>query len=268
MPSSLPAPLGGPPPAEISLPRAPLARVLTQVRFPTILKIEQRESIIPFQEAIREHYPLFVQHSTEQLRVEMGPGGQSVRPETTSIWRFMDAQEGWRISLTPNAIALETPRYTSRDDFLARWLLILAAVERAFDPKLVQRIGMRFIDRVSGSAFGEIQGLLRTDMLGVATPLLRDGVRHTMSEARLGVEEGELLLRWGILPPHATIDPDVLEPIGERSFILDIDVWSAEQRNFALETFGPSFRALAERAYSVFRYATTESFLQTYGGKP
>lgn len=267
MPSPLPAPLGGPPPAEISLPRAPLARVLTQVRFPTILKIEQRESIIPFQELIRERYPLFVQETNEQIRVEIGPAGQTMRPEVTNVWRFLDLKQEWRISLTPDAVALETPRYTSRDDFLLRWLDILAAVARVFEPAPAQRIGMRFIDQVTGEPLERIDTLVRSDAVGMAMPLLRGQVRHTMSEAALGVEEGEMMMRWGILPANATIDPAVLPAIPQTSWILDIDVWSAEPRNFAQDIFGPSFRALAERAYSVFRFMTTESFLRSYGAE-
>ena len=52
MPENLPAPLGGSPPQEISLPRAPLVRVLTQVRFPGILKIEDKGMVASFQEKI------------------------------------------------------------------------------------------------------------------------------------------------------------------------------------------------------------------------
>src|SRR5262249_48927969 len=111
-----------------------------------------------------------------------------------------------------------------------------------------------------------IDELIHTDILGFARPPLRDHVHHALSEATLSVEEGEMLLRWGIMPENATIDPNVLPPVPHPSWILDIDVSSAEQRPFDNDQLSASFRALAERAYSVFRYMTTGKFLKTYGG--
>jgi len=268
MPDTLPAPLGGSPPAEVSLPHAPLVRVVAQVRFPGILKIDDRSSLVPFQEEIRGTYPLFQQEASQQLHVEMGPNGPNVRQGVSNVWRFADPEQAWRLSLTTDMIALETSRYTSRADFLARWTRILAAVERAFNPQIALRVGLRYVDRVTGDALSTIQDMVRKDVLGVAMPELREHVRHALSEAMLAIEEGEMLLRWGILPPGATVDPGAVEPIASPSWILDIDAFSSEQRSFVHQDLGASFRALAERAYSVFRFMITDAFLQTYGGTP
>src|SRR4051794_13728758 len=119
MPETLPVPLGGPSPAEVSLPRAPLVRVLAQVRFPGILKIDDKSSIVPFQEEIRGTYPLFQQEASQQLHVEVGPSGPAVRHDVGNIWRFTDAEHGWRVSLTTDSVALETSRYSNREDFIA-----------------------------------------------------------------------------------------------------------------------------------------------------
>jgi uncharacterized protein (TIGR04255 family) len=266
MPTQLPPPLGGPPPSEINLPRAPLVRVLAQVRFPGILKIDSKEVVSSFQEEIRRDYPLFEQQPTQRLEVQIGPSGPAVQQMPGTNWRFQDAKRNWRLSLTTDSLSLEVESYTSRADFLARWTRVIAAVERLFEPGIALRIGMRYIDRVAEKPLDTIDALVNTDILGIVRPAFRDHVRHALSEATLSVEEGDLLLRWGIMPANATIDPNVLPPVPHLSWILDIDVSSGEQRAFVSAQLGDSFRALAERAYSIFRHMTTPEFLKTYGG--
>jgi uncharacterized protein (TIGR04255 family) len=266
MPKKLPNPLGGPPPAEISLPRAPLARVVAQVRFPGLLKIENRDVVSAFQEAIRREYPLFEQASSQQIQVEIGPGGPSVKQVPGSLWRFQDARKNWRLSLSSDSMSLEVESYTSRGDFLARWNSLLQAAEAAFDPQIVLRIGMRYIDRVTDAPLQTIDQMVHTDVLGFAKPPIRAHIRHALSEATLEIEEGEMLLRWGIMPPNSTIDPGVLVPIPGLSWLLDIDVFSGEQRPFVSDALSAAFLALAQRAYAVFRHMTTDEFLKAYGG--
>jgi uncharacterized protein (TIGR04255 family) len=268
MPDSLPPPLGGPSPSEVSLPHAPLAAVLAQLRFPGILKIDSKEAVAPFQEQVRRDYPLFEQEPTQQIEVQMGPSGPTVRQVAGNAWRFRDASKHWRVSLLTDSVSIETDNYASRNDFLARWTKILAAIERNFEPQIALRIGMRYIDRITEEPLEIIDQLVRSDVLGVAHPPLRKHVRHALSEASLAIDEGQMLLRWGVMPPNGTIDPLVLKPIPEVSWILDIDVSSDMQRPFAHAALEGCFRALAARAYSVFRYITTERFLKTYGATP
>jgi len=266
MPSNLPSPLGGPPPSEVNLPRAPLARVLAVVQFPGILKIENRDFVAPFQEEIRRDYPLFEQDIRQQLQVQVGLGGPSFVQTPENLWRFQDQARNWRLSLVKSSLSFDVVKYTSRNDFLDRWTRILAAVEHIFDPQITLKIGMRYIDRIEGELLEAIDDMIKSDILGFAKLPLRRHVRHTLSEAIVEIEEGEMLLRWGILPANGTIDPNVLPPTLANSWILDIDVSSVGQRPFVASDLTSAFRALAERAYSVFRNMTTEKFLRVYGG--
>ncbi len=266
MPDKLPPPLGGPPPPEINLPRAPLVRVLAQVRFPGILKIDNKDAVSLFQEEIRRDYPLFEQQTTQRVEVQIGTGTPTIKQSPGSTWRFQDATKNWRLSLMTDALSFEVETYTSRDDFLSRWAKALAAAEKIFEPRIALRIGMRYIDRVTEKPLETIDELVHTEILGFAKPPLRDHVHHALSEATLSIEEGEMLLRWGIMPANGTIDPNVLPPVPMLSWILDIDVSSGAQRAFENTQLNNSFRALAERAYSVFRFMTTNKFLAAFGG--
>src|SRR5262249_53345171 len=110
-------PLVAPPPAEVPLANAPLVRVIAQVRFPLVVAVEQREFIAPFQEAVRAKYPVLRQEQTQG--VLLSPAGVASVPAQTA-WRFSDIEGHWRVSLTPDFLALETTSYTSRSDFLSR----------------------------------------------------------------------------------------------------------------------------------------------------
>jgi len=269
MSGKLPQPLGGPSPAEVSLSAAPLVRVLAQVRFPDVLKIDAKDTVAGFQEEIREDYPLFEQQPTQQVQLQVGTGEPVVRQVPGSnLWRFMSADKNWRVSLSTAFCTFECDSYTSRDDFITRWTRVLAAIEQTFNPRIELRTGTRYINQVKGDPFKSLEKMVRTGILGiVATPDMRQQVRHHLTEATLAVEEGEMLLRFGILPPNAVIDPGVMNPISEASWILDIDVYSTAQGPFTVDKLAASFRALAEREYCVFRYITNEEFLKVYGAK-
>ena len=100
MSSALPRPLGGPPPDEIPLANAPLERVIAQVQFAPIAKIEDRNFVAGFQEAMRVKYPFFEIESEQVLQIVPGPAGQTFLPRQRPVYRFGDAARNWRISLT------------------------------------------------------------------------------------------------------------------------------------------------------------------------
>ena len=260
-----PEPLWGAPPEEVPLSKAPLIRVLAQVMFPDQVQIRTNEGVAAFQKEVKSHYPLFDEEIEQMVNVDIATGTQNIT--TRPLRRFHDVKRKWRLTLALNAITLDTTAYTSRADFLARLSFVLRAVNKCFDPRVALRIGMRYVDRVSGEdAISQLGEYVNPSMLGIASTNLQNYVQHALTEAVLRVEEGNMMLRWGLLPPNGTVDPGAIEPINERSWILDIDVWSIEQREFDLSGLDNDFENLAKRAYSAFRFMTTESFLRNYGG--
>jgi uncharacterized protein (TIGR04255 family) len=264
-------PLNGPPPAEIPLPRAPLTRVIAQVRFPQILAIHKPDSVAVFQEAIRATYPILSEDRIHQM--VMAPAGP---PDIRDglIWRFSEGEKRqWRASLSVDFIALETSAYISRRDFLERLRVILVAVERAFKPAEAQRLGLRYIDRLTDEAVGRIEELIRPKILGILQPNkepplnLGGSVLHLLTEAQLLAEEGRIQARWGSLPANTTYDPAALEPISKASWVLDLDMFTPEPQRFANNELLATATRFSERIYSVFREMVTDEFLKFYGGE-
>lgn len=254
------------PPAEILLKNAPLVRVIAQLRFPTIAAIEQRNFLAAFQEAIRAEYPVLRPEMTKS--VLLGPQGVAAMPEQTT-WRFSDVDGAWRVSLSPDFMALETTAYRSRRDFLGRLKEAVEALDEHIQPKVIDRLGVRYIDRITGHSAGEIARLVRPEIGGLATSPLASHVQHAISEVLLSTgAHSAMLARWGRLPPNATVDPSAMEPVAVPSFVLDIDMFSRESTRFEPEHAMEKIAAFAERIYAFFRWAVTDEFLRRYGGEP
>ena len=261
-----PDPLTSAIPAEVPLPDAPLVRVIAQVRFPPVLSVEKRSFVAPFQEAIRAQYPVLRTEQTQGLLV----GPQSASPVSPQIiWRFADVEGNWRVSLAPDFVAIETTTYKSRQDFCERFEAVVQALAEHVSPRVVDRIGIRYIDRITGGAVKDISKLVRPEILGIVTTAAVQHARHTLSESLFTVPEPEaqLLARWGLLPKGGTVDPAAIEPLAEPSWILDLDMFRSEPRTFDPDEIVADTRSYAERIYTFFRWAVTDEFLQWYGGK-
>ena len=263
-------PLTGPPPPEVPLTDPPLVRVIAQVRFPLIASLEKREFIASFQEAIREFYPVL--RPEEGRSVVLGSQGV-VDTRSNTLWRFNEARGAWRVTLAPDFLALETTKYTSREDFMERLRLVLEALKEHVDPQVLDRLGVRYIDRVSGENVSALPQLVRPEVAGILGSPLSAHAQHAVSENMfiLPGNAGQITARWGLLAPRSTIDPGALDAIDEPSWILDTDAFQPSQtgsRRLDVDSVVEQARGFAERIYSIFRWAVTNEFLRRYGGDP
>lgn len=260
-------PLIGPPPPEVPLPNAPLVRVIAQVSFPSILRLQEQEFIAPFQEAIRKTYPNLQQEKVQGLSI----GPQGIAPGFQQFaWRFSDFDGKWRVSITPDFLAIETTSYTSRSDFFSRLRFVLDEFNMHAEPAGVLRLGVRYIDRVIGTSQSELTSLVRSEVLGVIGTSLSEHLQLSVTETLFSLpgSNDQIHARWGMVPALATVDPNAIEPIDETSWVLDLDMFSTEKHSFVPEEIEKTARRYAERIYSVFRWAVTDDFLRQFGGRP
>ncbi|MFH0943834.1 MAG: TIGR04255 family protein [Planctomycetota bacterium] len=238
-------PLAGPSPTEIPLGESPLMRLIGQVRFGEILSME--EVIEPFQEAIREEYPTLL----PETRVGNPP---------RTIWSFLDATGVWRASVAGDCLALEVIRSPDLRDFLGRFEVLLRALAEHVAPKRIDRIGIRFINRLVGVDLDALTSRMRPEVAGILGSKLVGNLRQTMTESLFELPDGagQVLARWGRLPAGATADPAVIEPSDEESWVLDIDAFSARSQPFDVRAVAAHTRLLAERGYAMFRWAAND----------
>ena len=259
-------PLTAQPPEEVPLKDAPLIRVIAQVRFPPILSIEKKDYVGSFQEAIREKYPILQPEQTQTF--VFGPPGV-VQPTFQLTWRFIDTADSWRVSLAPDFMALETTAYSSRRDFLERLEHLLIAFDKSFNPKIIERFGLRYIDRLIGQDLQDISSLVKPEMAGIMAAEFREYIHQTVNESLFVIPNGgeKIIARWGLIPGGATFDPDAIEPVAEASWILDIDMSLSKNREFCIEELMSEGRCFAERIYTFFRWSVKDDFLRRFGGE-
>lgn len=191
------------------------------------------------------------------------------------VWRFSDSDNSpqWRVSLSIDFVALETSAYISRQDFLDRLRVVLLGLEEAFKPAEARRIGLRYIDRLTGDAVDRIAQLVRPKVLGIIRqddepPVTLGGaVIRLLTEALLLAEEGHIQARWGKLPANMTYDPDALEAVENPSWILDLDMFSSRSQAFVSDNVLATTTTFAQRIYMVFREMITDEFIKFYGGE-
>ncbi len=251
-------------PAEVPLARAPLVRVIAQVRFPPVASLGRADFMAPFQEELRRRYPILTPQRTAGFM--LGPQGVVLQNSDGIVWRFRDKPAAWHVSLGTDFVALEATSYSDRDDFMTRLEEVLRALEKTAEPAIYVRLGLRYINRVTGAEFAQLSDLLRAEVLGLSASSI-PGLTHSICESRFTKGDTALATRWGRLPAGATTDPAALEPVGEPSWVLDLDMFRAAQKDFDVKALADDTRDFARTIHDFFRWCVTPKFLEVYGGK-
>ena len=258
---------------EVPLPRAPLARVIAQIQFPTLLAIRNPDKVTLVQEDLRENYPFLKQEQVHNIETT---SNQAPNVHHSVVWRFTDLETNatWRVSLGVDFVAIETSSYTSRSDFLDRLGTIVSSVNRYFRPESSNRVGLRYIARLIGSAVERVEELVHPKVLGIHSDsknrefVLGDSIVHSISDTQFLAPDGAYIQgRWGGLPANRTYDLNVLEPFPEPSWILDLDMFSSNSIPFTNEVLLPTATDFAISLYWLFRQMVTDEFLRFYGGE-
>lgn len=255
---------------ECPLADAPLVRVLAQVRHPAlrVLSGEQGNDIaLRIARRVAEEYPVF-DRQHESTYVVTPEGVREERDTTAFIWRLRDASEAWQLSFGKEFVALETASYAGRRDFCDRLARALRAYAEEVAPPSASRIGIRYTNRLDQAAhLKDIARLIRTELLGPVSLELPPSVAlgHSFSQAQFLAPDGGSILNWGYLPANGLFDP-TMKPTATASWLLDIDAFHSTKVDFDAEHLDSLTRTLAARAYTHFRWAVTDEFLETFKG--
>lgn len=252
---------------EVPLAGAPLVKVLTQVRFsraPNLVTDEGEERLA----ALLPRYP--VRRASQTLEVTLGATPGAVDQTTKPVRIFADASQQWLLTVTESAVALETTDYVSRDDFCSRSREIFDAIAEVSVPPVVDRVGLRYIDRFEGPLLDRMHEYV-VPPLRVLHGLIGDGLssESSVSESVIVLGDDERLkVRSGLLPPGAGFDP-VVQPLSTPSWLLDLDVFTL-QAGFPFDTaaLDERLRRYADHVHSFFRWATTDAFITAFQRLP
>jgi uncharacterized protein (TIGR04255 family) len=146
-----------PPARRLKYRRNPLDRVVCQLRYPPILKIDL-EVPADFQDRVRQEFPNYVEKTELRLDFPSKPVPQEtlaqlVQSAATKNYEFLSEDRSWQINLTRNFIALSTNSYIRWEHFRDKLQLPLQALTNVYTPLHISRVGLRYVDVIKRSRF-------------------------------------------------------------------------------------------------------------------
>jgi uncharacterized protein (TIGR04255 family) len=194
-----------PPAPRVFYRKAPLVQVTCQVRFPTILRVEDRPA--DFQERVRKILPLVERPVHVPLPPQLPPEiAQTFRAQLGFAgWRFLTDDKTTTLGLSSDSLVLSTTKYTTWGDFLIQWRPGLSALVDIYSPDHFSRVSLRYQDFILREDIGlgstPWSELLRKELLGeIAVPQIERYVEDAsrMLRVRLPADDSTMVLQHGI----------------------------------------------------------------------
>lgn len=207
----------------------PLAEVICQLRFPTILRIGTGD-VADFQERIRQDYPLYEAREPSiefpELPQQFARLAANLQiPKTAQLitHRFSTADGGRSISLSQDFVALVESQYAHWESFREEMQKAETALREVYKPAFYSRIGLRYRDVISRNTLGiagaKWKSLLKEHIVGVlGAEDICDQVQSLETVAVVGLPDlagGRVRIAHGLVE---AVDK-------EQCYYIDSDYW-------------------------------------------
>jgi uncharacterized protein (TIGR04255 family) len=256
---------------------APLVQALAQVNFPIVPKLQTVDGIAPLQEQLADLLPYMNQQLIQQVELLVGPAGPAAgSAQSGTIYVFTD-DDGWSLQVTTQSATLSADgaSYRGVDDFRRRLQTVWAALREAAGVRRCDRLGVRYMDiiQLDGADWAD---WFRPEIVGLASPELSgDVLASSLTETRLRSDLGEAfagqtgqiegVIRHGVVPAGSLMQGIPPRPIGQPSFILDMDTFVAAAQPFQPQRLAEQFTELHANIDKVFHWAVTEVGRKQFG---
>jgi uncharacterized protein (TIGR04255 family) len=212
------------------LKKTPLVLAVCQVNFATKINATSQEVAGAFQEIIDPRYPISSQIEIAGFAFSatsgQSPEAHNLTPRTN--WQFADSEHDWLVTLSNDSISLECRSYQHFGDFLERFSEILDATLSTVRPRIMSRVGLRYINEIRVESAAEVTRAIRAELLGALAvapfSIATSRAIHTMQLHAEG--DVQVNLNHGFLPAGTTIQPRDGEIPQEGPFyLIDLDVY-------------------------------------------
>lgn len=164
------------------LEQAPLVYALCEIRFPAVLKMA--EFVPDIQERLRRQYENF---DRDILRgFQFSSAAPAVTLDEQIRWRFeaRDRRSGYLLGI--NSLAFHTTTYVDFEHFIPEVMRGIEAVAGVAQITRIQRIGLRYVDLITGSTEAPVERFVVPQLLGFDAGL--EGVEHEVSQQLVRVK--------------------------------------------------------------------------------
>lgn len=246
----------------------PLAQVICQLRYPTILRIGTSQ-MADFQDKIRDNYPVYnPQESTTEFLSQFPKEiaglmeQMNLVPHQALTHRFYTRDSGRFVSLSNDFIAFAETDYQKWELFLDQLKRVEEALRETYHPAFYNRVGLRYQDmltrsdlKLTGVTWNELLQPYIVSELGssdVATEILSIRTQTTL-DISYDVPGARVLLTHGLTKSKNN----------EECYVIDAD-FSIENKEGLDEPFG-ILGKFHELAGHLFRWAITEKLHMAMG---
>ncbi len=256
---------------------APLVQALAQVNFPIVPKLQTVEGIAPLQERLADLLPYMNQQIIQQIDLLVGPAGPAASNAQSGTIHIFTDDDGWSLQVTTQSATLSVDgnNYRGVGNFRRRLETVWEALSEAASVRRCDRLGVRYLDIVQLDD-AEWADWFRPEIVGLASPgLSGEALTSTLTETRLQSDLSEAfagqtgqiegIIRHGVVPAGSLMQGIPPRPIGQRSFILDMDTFVVAAEPFDPRRLGEQFSELHANVEKVFHWAVTEAGRKQFG---
>ena len=234
-----------------------LERALAVVHFSPVMSISDPsgQGVASFQESIRAIYPSVERTDEMVMRIDVQDSGPvNAKPEERIAWRFQDQEKLNFIILTQSSLAFEANQagYVSWSDFLDKIGFLIDMVKKNFEPSFVERLGVRYLNAAPIEGGADPREYCVKDLVSISG---NDDLKLADLFWSFDVDEGQLLLRCGLMPPSASYDPNFFRSRGSATWYLDIDVVHINTEPFDRDTIQKMLYNQARRLHAIYYWA-------------
>ena len=258
-------PLGGLPPSEPTiLARAPLEVAVVEVRFVSdtadidaAMAAAIRDALEP---ALELALPSILPASERSLEFDFS-SDQPPRFDVKSRgWRLVSADEAVQVTIMPTVVILQVTRYQRWSDSVRGPLhSLMTTVLEQVRPTLVQRIGVRYVNRFSDPScltVADWRERIDKSLLGV----LENKTFGTLVRGAQQVVEADLGDSCGALLRHG---PHQVQGSHTVDYMLDTDVFDAQATTFDIGGIIEKAETLNRTAFSLFKGCLTPAYYRS-----
>jgi uncharacterized protein (TIGR04255 family) len=253
---------------EAPLERSPIVSVLWQLRFEDHPALVAPQTVLRFQEVLGEAGQ-FKLNMLPKVQVSVQASGmvpENAPAPATGVggggWRLTATDGTWQVSAESGSLAVEATRYgTWEKDFAPRLQTVLNALREVGAPFIESRLGLRYINVVTGSAVGqspisgvaELAGLITPWLLGpLNDPVVQDAVQASQGRVLFSFEQINIILNHGVIATDAN----------ELGYLIDIDAFREGGRALKLDDVMDFASELHAAALGVFQHSLTAHALE------
>ena len=243
----------------------PVYLTVAQVRFNSILKLA--EFVSEIQERFRKAaYPDYMPHVAVSLK--LGMEGDEAKPAQQQRYIFGNAAKTHSFILDTNALTLYSTEYGQFELFSEEFLKGLARLHEVVGLAFIDRVGLRYLDRVVPLEGEDLSQYLVPEALGL-TARLGGTLGHSLCETRTDQDGIKLVSRAVTLSSPLILPPDLMPLVGvevaERfkaytglNAVLDNDGFVEGREEYSAETVRVHLDAIHKVIGAAFKSVVTE----------